>query len=85
MSNELRLYVFETVRHAAQLVTDYNYRVPRQFLEAIDLAFEIRENDKLACEILELKTENDFAPELAQRLLHQIRTYSARDSTTAAR
>lgn len=85
MSHERRSYIYETAKHAAQLVTDHNHCIPRKFLEAVDLAFEMRENDVLAHEILELRTENDFAPELARKLLQQLHSDSLGDRSAIAR
>lgn len=85
MSRELRVYVFETARHAAQFVTDHSHRIPRSYLEAVDLAFEIREDDALAHEILKLETENDFAPEIAKRLLQHLHSNSVGDGAAVAR
>ncbi|WP_148028746.1 MULTISPECIES: hypothetical protein [Burkholderia] len=73
LSAELRLYVFQAAQHAAHFVSNPAQRVPRGWPEAVDLAFEIRDNDQLVHEILELKTENDIAPELAQRLLREFK------------
>ena len=71
LSPELRRYVFQAAQHAANFINNPSQRVPRGWPEAVDLAFEIRHHDSLVHEILELKTENDFAPELAQKLLRE--------------
>lgn len=74
LSHELRLYVFHAAQHAALFVSNPAKRVPRGWPEAVNLALEIRDNGQLIHEILELKSENDFAPELAQRLLRELQS-----------
>lgn len=84
ISPELRLYVYQTARHAAMLLTQQDHRIPRKYLEAVDLAFEMREDDSLARDILDLKTEDDFAPELAKRLLQHLRSDIVGDGAAVA-
>jgi hypothetical protein len=84
LSPDLRLYVFLAAQHAAQFASNPDQRVPRGWPEAVDLAFEIRDNGQLVDDILELKTENDFAPGLAQRLLRELRHDSAGDCAATA-
>jgi hypothetical protein len=84
LSPELRQYVFQAAQHAAHFVSNPEMRVPRGWPEAVDLAFGIRYDDNLVNEILELKTENDFAPELAQKLLHEFQPNVAGDRAAVA-
>jgi hypothetical protein len=77
LSAELREHVFHLVQHAAQFANDPHYRVPRESLEAVDLAYELRQAHSLIEEILDLKSANEIRPELAQRLLHQFQHDSA--------
>ncbi len=77
LSPELREYVFHVVQHAAQFASNPQYRVPRESLEAVDLAYELRQERSLIEEILDLKNANEIRPELAQRLLYQFQHDSA--------
>lgn len=71
LSPERRRYVFQAAQHAAQFVNDPTQRMPKGWPEALDLAYEIRGKNRLVDEILGLKTEDDFPPELAKKLLSE--------------
>lgn len=84
LSPELRLYVFRTAQHAAHFVSNPGQRVPRGWPEAVDLAFEIRDKKLLVNEILGLQTENDFAPDLAKKLLREFQHDPSGDRAAVA-